>query len=148
LTTAENIFITLQKNIVLGYARSNGRSGVVTSTSGNGRIFRLDVTLANTNTSITINDGVAPQTFSVVGAGKSIVVIQNELITLINASTLLFASITYNTTYGGLWLVEGPSAPLTLSALTNIVLTSTTVASFAANMLGGGTELSSQYFTN
>ena len=137
-----------EKNIVLGYARSNGRGGVVTSTSGNGRIFRLDVTLANTNTSITLNDGVAPQTFSVVGAGKSIVVIQNELITLINASTLLFASITYNTTFGGLWLVEGPSAPLTLSALTNIVLTSTTAASFTGNVLFGGTELSSQYFTN
>ena len=137
-----------ERNIALGYARSNGRGGVVTSTSGNGRIFRLDVSLANTNTSITINDGVAPQTFSVVGAGKSIVVIQNELITLINASTLLFASITYNTTYGSLWLVEGPSAPLTLSALTNIVLTSTTAASFTGNVLVGGTELSSQYFTN
>jgi hypothetical protein len=137
-----------ERNIALGYARSNGRGGVVTSTSGNGRIFRLDVSLANTNTSITINDGVAPQTFSVVGAGKSIVVIQNELITLINASTLLFASITYNTTFGSLWLVEGLSAPLTLSALTNIVLTSTTAASFTGNVLVGGTELSSQYFTN
>jgi hypothetical protein len=138
-----------EKNIVLGYARSNGRGGYSNSTSGTGRVQRVFVSVANTNTSITINDGVAPQTFSVVGAGKSINVITDELIVLISASTLLFQTATRNTTYGGLFIVENPNTPLTLSALTNMTSSGVVVAaSFAANMLGGGTELSSEYFTN
>jgi hypothetical protein len=138
-----------EKNIVLGFARSNGKGGFSTSTSGTGRVQRVDVSAANTNTSITVNDGISNLTFSVTGAGKSISVITDELIVLINSSALLLQNASRNTTYGGLYIVENPNTPLTFSALTNMTSSGVSVAaSFAANILGGGTELTSEYFTN
>ena len=140
---------TASKNIILGYARSNG-NGTTSSASGTGNINRLVVTLANTDTSITINDGYNTVTFNVIGAGKSVANIVDELVVAMRASVLLRSSINRNTASGYLIYIEPPTINLIYTSLTNITNLGpySGGGGFGGNILGGGTELTSELYIN
>lgn len=138
---------SVSKDIVLAYAMSNGNVNG-NSTSGTGEINKFSVTSANTNTILTVNDGTNSVVISVTGAGKSVAVISAEIVTLIQASILLFQNCSYSSTYGVVYFVPRAGFTATFTVTTNISSIGTYAGGggFAGNALGGGTELFSSSF--
>lgn len=135
------------KEVILGYAMSNGNT-YGNSTSGTGDINRFAVSLANTDTSLTIFDGTNTVVISVVGAGKSIAVISAEIVTLIKASILLFQNCSYASAYGVVIFIPRAGFTATFTVTTNIGSIGTYAGGggFAGTVLGGGTELLSSSY--
>ena len=135
------------KEVILGYAMSNGNT-YGNSTSGTGDINKFGVSLANTDTSLTIFDGTNTVVISVVGAGKSIAVISAEIVTLIKASALLFQNCSYASAYGVVIFIPRAGFTATFTVTTNIGSIGTYVGGggFVGTVLGGGTELLSSSY--
>lgn len=135
------------KEVILGYAMSNGNT-YGNSTSGTGDINKFAVSLANTNTILTIFDGTNTVVISVVGAGKSIAVISAEIVTLVNASILLFQNCSYASAYGVVIFIPRAGFTATFTVTTNIGSIGTYAGGggFAGTVLGGGTELLSSSY--
>jgi hypothetical protein len=130
------------KEVILAYAMSNGNV-YGNSTSGTGDINKFAVSLANTNTVLTIFDGTNTVVISVVGAGKSIAVISAEIVTLVKASILLFQNCSYVSAYGVVVFIPRAGFTATFTVTTNIGSIGTYAGGggFAGTLLGGGTEL-------
>jgi hypothetical protein len=130
------------KEVILAYAMSNGNV-YGNSTSGTGDINKFAVSLANTNTVLTIFDGTNTVVISVVGAGKSIAVISAEIVTLVKASILLFQNCSYVSTYGVVVFIPRAGFTATFTVTTNIGSIGTYAGGggFAGTLLGTGTEL-------
>ena len=133
---------SVSKEVVLAYAMSNGNT-YGNSTSGTGDINKFAVSLANTNTVLTIFDGTNTVVISVVGAGKSIAVISAEIVTLVKASILLFQNCSYVSTYGVVIFIPRAGFTATFTVTTNIGSIGTYAGGggFVGTVLGGGTEL-------
>lgn len=138
---------SVSKDIVLAYAMSNGNVNG-NSTSGTGEINKFSVTSANTNTVLTIFDGTNTVVISVTGAGKSTAVISAEIVSLVQASVLLFQNCSYSSAYGVVYFVPRAGFTATFTVTTNISSIGTYAGGggFAGNTLGGGTELFSSSF--
>jgi hypothetical protein len=138
---------SVSKEVILAYAMSNGNV-YGNSTSGTGDINRFSVSLANTDTSLTIFDGTNTVVISVVGAGKSIAVISAEIVTLVKASILLFQNCSYASAYGVVIFIPRAGFTATFTVTTNIGSIGTYVGGggFVGTVLGGGTELLSSSY--
>ena len=135
------------KEVILAYAMSNGNV-YANSTSGTGDINKFNVSLANTDTSLTIFDGTNTVVISVIGAGKSIAVISAEIVTLVKASILLFQNCSYSSTYGFVIFIPRAGFTATFTVTTNIGSIGTYAGGggFVGTVLGGGTELLSSSY--
>jgi len=136
------------KDIVIqnSFTNGNGSNGGVGKGSGN--IMYVNATLANTDTDVTIFDGTNTVTISVVGAGKSVAVINAELVTLIKASILLFqcSEVLWS---GYAYFIGLQSVSTTATSLVNATTGTQNVGgglSFVPNDLVGGTENNNQNF--
>jgi hypothetical protein len=138
---------SVSKEVILAYAMSNGNV-YGNSTSGTGDINRFGVSLANTDTSLTIFDGTNTVIISVVGAGKSIAVISAEIVTLVKASILLFQNCSYASAYGFVIFIPRAGFTATFTVTTNIGSIGTYAGGggFVGTVLGGGTELLSSSY--
>jgi len=117
--------------------------------AGCGAVNVFTVVAANTNTSVDIFDGTSTVTISVVGAGKSISTICQEIVTLIQASSLRYQGVATFSTDRVLFVNVTGTTP-TFTNLVNISSVSTFNGGggFTANVLAAGTELASSFYSN
>lgn len=136
------------RDLIIGNSICDGNLYAKPST-GCGTVNKFNVVAANTNTSVDIFDGTNTVTISVVGAGKTIAVICQEIVTLIKASILRYQGLTV---FGGdrVVFVNVTGVTPTFTNLVNInsVSTYNGGGGFTANVLAAGTELASSYYSN
>jgi len=109
-------------------------------------IMWINTTLANTNTAVTIFDGTNTVTISVTGAGKSVAVINAEIVTLIKASVLLFQCCEVLGS-GIVYFIGLQSISTTATSLVNATTSTHNGGgglSFIPNILVAGTEINNE----
>jgi len=135
------------KDIIIqnSFTNGNGLNGGVGK--GTGNIMWINTTLANTNTAVTIFDGTNTVTISVTGAGKSVEVINAEIVTLIKASVLLFQCCEILWVNEYVYFIGLQSISTTATSLVNATTGTQNGGgglSFVPNILVAGTEINNE----